>query len=429
MDNTSSWLNGIDKELFPKLSSNIKTDVVIIGGGIAGITTAYLLAHSGMKVIVIDKESLLSSVTAYTTAFLTRIIDTDTQDLLRGFGTLGTRTILEAGERAIDFVEETVKKENIECEFERTSYIEYATSKKGYQRLKEDAQVNKKLGFKSIVHPNSFLSFNNFGSVEIEYQAKFHPLKYLVGLQNASVKMGVKFFNHTEVTRVEGGEEGKLVVIYTKDYAIEAQKVVIATHNPFMQPFFYLAKKGMYKSYVYEFEIQKNSIPVGMYADDHNPYHYFRIDRGENGDRMIVGGEDHRRAIPISENRNFHALLDYSKKILGTIPYTIKRKWAGPILEPSDGIPLIGEYSKKYPNRLVLCAFSGNGMTWGTYGAMVLRDLILGETGTVENMFDPSRKIPTTMLLKKARDYTGEFIHGALKNFFISKRKSYHKMD
>jgi glycine/D-amino acid oxidase-like deaminating enzyme len=178
----------------------------------------------------------------------------------------------------------------------------------------------------------------------------------------------------------------------------------------------FLFKKGMYYSYVYELEIPKGAIGEGLYEDDHNPYHYFRIDQGENNDRMIIGGEDHRKEIPIDQNRNFNALEKYIQETFPGLMYRIVKRWRGPILEPSDGLPLIGRYDDKEPNRYVATAFSGNGMTYGTISGMLISDLILGKKNPWEDFYDPRRALPFKGIILKGRDYIEEFIKGVVKN-------------
>ena len=139
------------------------------------------------------------------------------------------------------------------------------------------------------------------------------------------------------------------------------------------------------------FKIPKNKVKEGLYWDLNNPYYFFRVDPQSNHDLMILGGADHRAEIKINENKAYLVLEEYLKKIVPNIKYRVIRRWNGPILEPSDGLALIGEYK---PGQYVATAFSGNGMTYGTIAGIIIPDLILGYENPWEEIYDPSR-LPT----------------------------------
>jgi glycine/D-amino acid oxidase-like deaminating enzyme len=400
----------------PGFKGSATADAVIIGGGIAGISTAYLLAKAGKKVIVLEKGNpTKDSVTAYTTAFLTRSLDTDFADLQKMYGDNDTKKILQSHEDAIDLIERIIKDENIDCDFTRTPNYSVALSESGGKTMKEEADVSNELGFKASMKEPSFFPFKNYGAMQIDDQAMFHPLRYIAGVREAFLRLGGEFYDNSEALSIEGD---KKVEIRTAQGTVTADAVVIATYNPFTQPWWFIFKKGMYKSYVLELKIEKGSMPDGMYEDDDNPYHYFRVE----GEHMIIGGEDHRIELKLDPERSFNALKKYIDEDLGLKNYEIVTRWTGPILEQTDGIPLIGRYSKKYPNRYVETAFSGNGMTNGTIAAMVVSDLILGNANKYSNIYDPRRAITLTDVVLKGRDYLTEVTKGVFKNLFQSKK-------
>ncbi len=389
----------------PTLEGSTQTEVIIIGGGIAGITTAYLLAKAGKKVVVVEKGNTHdSSVTAYTTAFLTHSLDTDLVDLKKIFGTRDTKKILQSHEDAIDLVEKIIKDEHIECGFVKAPHYSIALSQSGAEDFKKEKDLSNQLGFTATWKESSFFPFQNYGAMVLDKQAMFHPLKYINGVRAAFEKMGGTYFDNTEAKAIEGDIRA---TVTTNHGTVTGNAVVIATYNTFIQPWWYIFKKGMYKSYVYELTIPKGSIPDGMYEDEENPYHYFRVE----GERMIVGGEDHRIEIKFDPENAYSRLRKYVEEKLGIVDYKIVHKWSGPILEQVDGIPLIGLYSGSYKNRYVETAFSGNGMTNGTIAAMVVSDLILGKKNTYAQLYSPSRRIRLMAILVKSRDYIQEFFN------------------
>jgi glycine/D-amino acid oxidase-like deaminating enzyme len=410
-----------DVKLHSKLEKNIACDVLVIGGGIAGATTAYLLAKAGKDVVLIEKGSLKDTVPSYTTAFLTSIIDTDLHDLEKMMKKGGVRKVISSGEEAIREVEKIINEENINCDFKRVPHFSFARTEDGLERFREDASLLQSLGFEAKMVAGFLFTFETLGAMEMKHQAKFHPMKYLLGLREAFLKYGGKIFENTEAEEILNRGNGMMKIV-TTDALISAKYVVMATHSPMIRPWWYMLKQGTYESYICELQIPKGLIHEGLYEDDDNPYHYFRIDAGEgNSDRMIIGGEDHRTEIKISPDKSFGALKEYIDDLLPKVPYKIVREWSGPIIESTDGLPLIGRISKKHPNQFVATSFSGNGMTYGTLSGMLISDLILGRKNIYEKIYEPSRPFSLTDVLIKGRDYIGEFFSGAFANFFRRK--------
>lgn len=395
--------------LYPPLGADMKTDVVVIGGGIAGTTTAYLLAKAGKKVVVLDEGDICGTVTAYTTAFLTRSLDSDLSTLATIFGKRAIKQILGSHEAAIDMIESIVKEERIACEFSRVPSYMVAFTNAGMRRWKQEARHSIEHGFAvEVVNAKTF-PFKNKGGILIPNQGKFHPLKYLSALRERAAKYGAKFFDRSKVLSIEGED---VVTVRTEHKAIHAPSVVIATHNPFSQPWWYVFKKGMYISYVFEVAIKKGSLPYGLFEDDDNPYHYFRVESGKDYDRMIIGGEDHRREMPMKRRHSFTALRRFMEEKLGLKEYRIVREWTGPILEQTDGLALIGRQSDTHPNRYCATAFSGNGMTYGTLAGMIISDQIMAKVNPWEKLYDPMRRIRFRAMALKGRDYVEEFVGG-----------------
>jgi glycine/D-amino acid oxidase-like deaminating enzyme len=209
------------------------------------------------------------------------------------------------------------------------------------------------------------------------------------------------------------------VVVTTKSgNKITAEWSIMTTYQPFKNPKELFAKKGMYKSYVYEIEIPKGIIGEGMYEDAHTPYHYFRIDSKGSFDRMIVGGEDHRFEIPFPEDKSFRALEEYVKDALHGVEYKITKKWTGNVLENVDGLPYIGQFSKVKSRQLVATAFSGTGMHFSMISGQVFRDIILNRSNQDIELYNAGRHVRAYHLAKKFIDYAEEFFGGVVKNLF-----------
>jgi glycine/D-amino acid oxidase-like deaminating enzyme len=410
----STWLEGYIKPSFPTLEENKEADVVIVGGGIAGMLTAYLLASEGRKVIVIEKNKIGEGTTAYTTGFLTESLDTSIRDLYNIFGREDAHSIIDAHRKAIDLYEEIIKRHNIECEFVRCCNYIYADTEKESIELEEELIYYKKIkSDASFKEDGSLLGFPNKGYIEMVNQGKIHILKFLSSLTIEARKLGVEIYENTEANEIE---EGKVA---TSRSIITAEWVVVLTYWPHGKALYF--RKGTYISYIFELELLNNKIPIGTYEDTKEPYHYFRIDQLENKTRAIVGGEDHRKQIPMDETKNYNALYKYAKRIFGKDNFRIVRKWNGPILEPFDGVGLIG---RAHPQEKILYAtgFSGNGITYSGITAMLLTDIILGNKNELERIISPMRVPPMHALFIKARDYLTVMANGAGRNSINEKK-------
>ncbi len=401
---------------YPKLTENIEADVVIIGAGIAGIFNAYILSSAGLKVVVLEKEEkILQHATLHTTAFITKIIDSSFSELVAILGEDKAKLVWQSGQDAIDNIADIVKKENIDCEFKFSPVYTYAENEKQFKNLTKEYDTVKKSGFEANLQKDgSVLHFKNAGFMEVPLQAKFHPIKFAEALAKAAETHGAKIFTNSEATAIEG------LTVKTKTGQVQTKDILIATYSPLTNEGTHF-RKAMYVSYVYELEITKGLIPEGLYLDMQNPYHYFRIDSYENIDRMIVGGEDHRKDVKVNPEKNFYALEKYIKTVLGNTEYKIIREWKGFMLESVDGLPLIGAIK---PHVFVVTAFSGNGMTYAPISSTIIRDLILNNKNPYIDIYSIKRTPTLKQLSAKGFDYMFEFLGGALKNFFSPKNKS-----
>jgi glycine/D-amino acid oxidase-like deaminating enzyme len=405
-----TWDEDVKLPSFNPLEGDISTDVVIIGGGITGILSAYLLSKEGKKVVLIEKNSLATGATPLTTACTTQIIDTDLKDLIKIYGADDAEKILSSHGTAINTLEQIIRNENIECEFMRCPNFVFAKSAKEHEVLKEECGLAAQLGLKATFKEGTVGNLRATAYMKIERQAKFHPLKLLAELIQICRMQNVLFFENTEALDLDPHGTD----IRTPKGTVYAKWIISATYKPFTEPAGLYLKKGMYRSYVLELQAEKQKLEEAIYEDLDNPYHYFRVDRKETHDRIIFGGEDHREDLPVNEEKNFKALEEHAAEILGNTVFTIMKRWHGPILEPSDGLPLIGPYK----NMLLAAAFSGNGMTYSTIAALMFRDHIIGRHNEWNDIYNPGRTLSPHSLVVKGKDYAGELWGGAIKNTF-----------
>jgi len=413
----STWLEVKSPKKYPELKKNVETDVVIVGAGITGILTAYLLAKAGQKVVILEKGEISQRDTAYTTAFITQVIDTSLRNLVKMYEAKKAKLIWESGATAIGELENIINAENIECDFQRCPAYIYSMNNSELRLLEKEESAAKKLGFKFSVKNDGRLRFANNGYWEVPGQAKFHPLKFIYALADRLEKLGVQIFEQSKVVAIvnENGIEAQ-----TEKATVLAKHSIVTGPKPFNKPRVLRFKKGMYMTYVLEAELPKGTLPPAIYLDSKSPYHYFRIDAEKNHDRIIIGGEDHRKDIPVNSEKSIAALETFLKKLLPETRYKITKKWDGPIPESIDGLPFIGAYDK---NQFVATTFSGNGMTYSVIAAMLLRDIITKKPNVLKALYDPKRKQKIKHLLFKGNDYIKIFFGGAVKNTLTKTKK------
>jgi glycine/D-amino acid oxidase-like deaminating enzyme len=416
--NNEGWNDGLKKKKYPAVSGVMEKDVIIVGGGLAGVVSAYLLSKEGKRVALIEKDELGQATTHLTTAFLTQSLDTDFSALASDFGESTAKKIIASHGDAIDLIESIIKEHSIDCDFERCSNFVYANSPEDMKDIEQEADEAKKLGLKTTVSKETAeLGFPNAGFMEVKDQAKFHPMKFLFALAEEAEKFGAEIFENSEVASIKQKDEKSNVVVKVGDFSLEAKWAISATYEPFHQPIRLFFNKGMYKSYVFEAEVTDMRLQVGTYEDTENPYHYIRVDKDGEKYRVIIGGEDHRKDIPVDENKNFNALLEYMKKIIPDKNFTIKQKWSGPILEPVDGLAYIGRANDQ-SNILYAFAFSGNGMTYSAIAGRLFADIIAGKKNALQEIYAADRLPHLKAFMQKGNDFAGEFFGGAVKNIF-----------
>lgn len=373
--------------VFPKLDKNLQTEVCVIGAGMAGISCAYQLSRQGRKVVVLDDGVVGEGETARTTSHLTAVLDDRFSVLEKRFGKEFVKAATDSHMKAIDFIEETVLKENIACAFRRLDAYLY-NSPKTHEDLKEELQAATRAGLKAEMVPRAPLSFDTGPSLKFSNQAQFRPLDYLRGLCHSIVKSGGEIFSQTHAENIEEEKKGYLIAT-DAGYTIEAENVIVATSSPINSRFFPHTKQAAYRSYVIVGKVPKEGIPFGLYYDTLDPYHYVRVEHADDHDLLIIGGEDHRVGEAQHPEEKFEILEEWAKKRFPMMT-TILYKWSGQIFEPVDDMAFIGRANKN-ESLFIATGFSGNGMTYGTIAGILLTDLIQGKPNRWESLYSPDR--------------------------------------
>ena len=404
----SSWFLNMTHPLrFDKLSQNISVDVAIVGGGIAGITTAYLLSRSKKSVALLEDGYIGSGETSRTTAHITHALDDRYYNIEKKHGPNSARLAAESHTAAIDFIENTVRTEALDCAFNRVDgYLFLDPSDKTSSLDKElDALRNAGISTANIQYKSPLKSRDISPCICFQNQAQFQPMLYLMGLaKSMSRRKDVKVLTETHAQDISN-KNGESVIKTDSGFDVTAQNIVLATNAPIIDRVSKIYDKQIaYRTYVIAAEMEKNSIPLALYWDTGNqkskdhvkPYHYVRIQQTENAknDLLIVGGEDHKTGSPNDKNdfeTKFKKLETWMRKIF-SVKGPVVYSWSGQVLEPLDGLAFIGPNPGNDKNVYIATGDSGNGMTHGTIAGILLHDLILGKKNEWAELYNPNRK-------------------------------------
>ncbi len=393
-----SWLGTAPVPEFAPLTADATADVVIVGAGIAGLTTGYLLARAGRRVVVLDDGPVASGESGRTTAHLANALDDRFHYLEQLFGETGARLAAEAHGAAISKIEEISKTENIACDFRRLPGYLFVGDGCDPDELENEQQAATRAGLPGVrLQTESGQTGVRWGGPCLVFpqQGQFHITKYLAGLARAIEAHGGRVCGHSHVAEVAGGTEAH--VRLTAGPTVRAAHVVVAANVPFNDRVVMHTKQAAYRTYAVALRVAAGSIAPGLYWDTADPYYYVRLQKtdptGEfNGDDLLlVGGLDHKTGQPDTDpERKFDELITWARAHfdgLGARAYA----WSGQVLEPNDSLGYAGHNPLDDANVWIITGDSGHGMTHGTLGAMLITDLIQGKPNPWAALFDPGR--------------------------------------
>jgi glycine/D-amino acid oxidase-like deaminating enzyme len=389
---SSVWLDTSSMPAFAPLEGDTRADVCVIGAGIAGLTTAYMLLREGKSVVVIDSVGIGAGETGRSTAHMFPP-DERFAALERGFGTEKASLVADSYRRATDCVESIIRVEQIDCEFERLDGYLFNPHGQWDAVLDSEYAVTTRLGldvrrFERV--PG--LQFDTGPCLRFARQAQFHPLKYLGGLARAIVHLGGRIHDHTRALDV--AVDAGLQAVTTEQGAVRAGSVVIATNVPFIERFARHGMQAEYHSYVIGLRVPKDALPRALLWDTGKPYYYVRLasaTAGANYELLVVGGQDHKGGQDARASQRYDEIEAWARArfpIAGQAEY----RWSGRVMEPDDGIAMLGRNPLDESNVYIITGDSGNGMTHCTAGAILVADQILGRANRWSALYSPARE-------------------------------------
>jgi len=392
-DTTSLWMATAEMPSYPPLTEDATADVCIVGAGIAGITTAYLLTQAGKRVVVLDDGPVGGGETGRTTAHLSNAIDDRFYRIEHLHGERGSRIAAASHGAAIDRIEAIVRAEGIDCDFERVDGYLFLGGDGEEEELARELEAAHRAGLNDVEPLDRIpkVPFDSGPCLRFPRQGQFHPLAYLMALARAVTRNGGRIYTGSHVAEFEP-KPRRPQVKTTEKKTVTADAMVFATNSPINDWVKMHTKQSAYRTFVVGCRVPRGSVPKALYWDTSNPYHYVRIQSGVNGsDVLIVGGEDHKTGQKDDAAERFIRLEAWAYDRFPMIR-SVDYRWSGQVMEPVDHVAFIGHNpGSDGKNVYIVTADSGQGMTHGTIAGMLITDLITGRATSWESLYDPSR--------------------------------------
>ena len=409
----SLWLkDGILHE-FPSLKSDISAQICIVGAGITGITTAYILSQLGQEVVLIDSGIPLNLTTGNTTAKFTFQHGIIYSKIIDKYGLDEALLYYESQVEAMQYVKKLIVDYDIQCDFNNTYSMIYAETQKELDEIKEEFEAYKKLNIPCELIYDLPYGISGIGGLKVNNQFNLNPVKYLSFILDKLIDNGVQIYQNTNAVDIEENDNGNIVI--TEDvYKITSEKVIITTGYPFFDGGgLYFTRLAPYRSYLVAFpsDIQDSAMLI---SNSQSPYS-IRFSNTDRTNYVLVGGKGHKVGQEESAMDSYNQLIDFGRKYFkATDP---SYRWSAQDYESLDKIPYVGNITSKYEDILVATGFRKWGMTNGTSAAILISNLITGEDSKFEELFNPSRSEmlkSTGKFMKENLNVAKELIKGKI---------------
>ena len=412
--NKSYWVESTNQTNYPKISENMNTDVLIIGGGITGIATSYMLSESNLSIIIVDANRIGMGVTANTTAKITSQHALIYDYLLNSYNFDTAKAYLDSNEEAKKNIYNIINKENINCDFSYQDSYVYTCNKSNVTKVVDEVSAVTSLGLKAKYVTECPLPFSIEAAIKFPKQAQFHPRKYILSLLPILERRGVQIFENSKVIDIKHINDA--YEVYIDNYKITCKYLVMASHYPIKNfPGMYFIKMYQDSSYAIGIELEKE-IFDGMYISCDTPTASFRNIVQDNGKKLlIVGGSGHKTGdISTDIESSYINLENYIKSIYPKAK--IKYRWMTEDCVTLDKIPYIGEFSKFLPNMYVATGYKKWGMTSSHVAAKIISDKILDRSNPYEKIYTATRLEP----IKNSKEF-GNILKQSVYSLAINK--------
>jgi len=379
----SYWRRERQAAKFPALKRDLETEVVIVGGGITGLTTGWLLQRRGINCVIVESARIGSGTSGSTSAHVTEVLDKGYPELIQEYGQDAAYLVAAAYRTALASI--TAFASSYDAGYAPLDAYRFTENEADIDSLKQEAEAARKLGIRcELVHDLPLP--RAVAGVRFPNQARFHPIKYLEAMAQEFIEGGGQIFEDSQALKWDQSDR---VTLYLEKGQVKARYLVLATHTPIR---FNLLQTqlGPYRSYLVALTLQEE-FQDGLYWDNADPYHYLRLIEHGGRQLLLVGGEDHKTGQETNPESRYAALEKYAREryTLGEAVF----RWSDELFEPADGLPYIGA-SPFSQQVLVATGFSGVGLTGGTVAALTLANLVAERDNPWAEVFSPSRIKP-----------------------------------
>ncbi|MBM7649212.1 glycine/D-amino acid oxidase-like deaminating enzyme/nitrite reductase/ring-hydroxylating ferredoxin subunit [Bacillus ectoiniformans] len=409
------WKDGQRIPSFPALNNDLFTETVIVGGGITGIVTAYLLTKAGRKVVLLEASELVNGTTGHTTAKLTAQHRLKYDQLMQTLNEEQAKLYYEANIEAIEWARSLAKNEQISCDWEDTDAYVFTNEETEAEKVRKEAEAYERLGIAGGEAESMPWDIPFKQAVVMENQAQFHPVAFLSYLVNFIKDHGGEIFEHTTAIDVEKGD--KVTVITDQGLKVTGNSIVIASHFPFFDEEFYFARMHAERSYIIAIK-PKREIPAGMYINAEQPTRSIRSAAFKGEKILLIGGENHPTGKGQPTEEHYQALIDYAEQEFGV--EEVLFTWSAQDLITLDQIPYIGRI-KDDENIFVATGYQKWGMSLSIAASLLLSDLMLNKQNRYEELFSPDRfkaQPGVANFVKQTSNVAALFVKGKLDYFF-----------
>jgi glycine/D-amino acid oxidase-like deaminating enzyme/nitrite reductase/ring-hydroxylating ferredoxin subunit len=384
--NVSLWESTAPPTRYPALTGRLETDAVVLGGGIAGTTTALLLQREGLSVALLEAERVGRGATGSSTVKVTAAQGLRGHEISRRHGDGDAVSYIARSQRAVQEVATFARELGIDCEHESRRHVVYSGEESDLEALRHEYDLEEEAGVPVTWAETTDLPFPVAGALMADAQAQFHPVRYVQGLADAFAQAGGRVF---ETSRAVDVQEGERCIVSTTDGEVRAGHVVVATHYPFIDRGLLFARLVPQHEYAIAVRAPGHDIPAEMYLGVDAPQRSLRTASDSAGERLLIAvGEKHKVGEGGDTKRHYETLEGWVRERFGLSD--VAYRWSTQDAFTLDGLPSIGPIDRKGDRVWVATGFGAWGMTNGTLAGSLLTDLIAGRVSDA-GPFQPAR--------------------------------------